>query len=263
MNAPPREAAPQPADWPRFHKTPAKVAGELVYAIGDIHGRYDLLTELLDMIVADAAARMRGRVPVLILCGDYVDRGPDSARVLTAIDWIRRDGRMRLHAIKGNHEAAFLNFLADPQDGGAWLGFGGDATLLSYDVRPPADFQDIPDLTRARDDLLERMPAAHLRVLQELELMVMMDDYAFVHAGIRPGVPLAKQKPEDLLWIRAPFLDHVGPLEKRIVHGHSWIEPAPEIYDNRIGLDTGAYQTGVLTAARIEDHEVQIFQTGA
>jgi len=255
------ESAPS-TDWPRSHKSPARIAGELVYAIGDIHGRYDLLTEMLATIVADALGRQNGRVPVLVTCGDYVDRGPDSARVLTALDWIRRDGRLRLRALKGNHEAAFLAFLSDPRDGSGWLGFGGDATLLSYGVRPPADFQDAAELVRARDDLLERMPAAHLRVLQDLEMMVVLGDYAFVHAGIRPGVPLARQKAEDLLWIRGPFLDRTEPFEKRIVHGHSWIEAAPEIYDNRIGLDTGAYETGVLTAARIEDGEVTLFQTG-
>jgi len=255
----PPETAPR--DWPRFHKTPAGAAGELVYAIGDVHGRYDLLKDVLEQIVDDARPRQRGRVPILVMCGDYVDRGPDSARVLTAIEWIRRDGRMRLHALKGNHEAAFLSFLADPQDGTSWLGFGGDATLQSYGVRPPADFRDTAELERARDDLLERMPAAHLRVLQELEMMVVVGDYAFVHAGIRPGVPLSKQKAEDLLWIRGPFLDRTERFEKRIVHGHSWMETTPEIYDNRIGLDTGAYETGVLTAVRIEDGEVEVFQT--
>jgi serine/threonine protein phosphatase 1 len=262
MSTAAHQAKTMSGDWPRFHKTPARVAGELVYAIGDIHGRYDLLTEMLARIVTDALDRQHGRAPILVTCGDYVDRGPDSARVLTALDWIRRDGRLRLHALKGNHEAAFLSFLTDPQEGAAWLGFGGDATLLSYGVRPPADFQDAVELERARDDLLERMPAAHLRVLQDLEMMVVLGDYAFVHAGIRPGVPLARQKAEDLLWIRGPFLDRTEPFEKRIVHGHSWMETAPEIYDNRIGLDTGAYETGVLTAARIEDGEVALFQTG-
>jgi len=262
MTTPAQQPKAAPNDWPRFHKTPAGVAGGLVYAIGDIHGRYDLLTEMLARIVADALDRQRGRAPILVTCGDYVDRGPDSASVLTALDWIRRDGRLQLRALKGNHESAFLAFLSDPCDGTGWLGFGGDATLLSYGVRPPADFHDAADLVRARDDLLEMMPAAHLRVLQELEMMAVIGDYAFVHAGIRPGVPLARQKPEDLLWIRGPFLDRTEPFEKRIVHGHSWIEAAPEIYDNRIGLDTGAYETGVLTAARIEDGEVELFQTG-
>jgi len=260
MVAPEPEA--EPRDWPRFHKTPAKVDGQLVYAIGDIHGRYDLLKEMLASIVEDAAERANGRLPILVLCGDYVDRGPDSARVLTAIDWIRRDGRFVLRSIKGNHEAAFLAFLKDPLEGEPWLKFGGDATLLSYGVTPPADFGDAEELVRARDDLLESMPAAHLRVLQGLELMAIVGDYAFVHAGIRPSVPLSRQKAEDLLWIRGPFLDHVDRFEKRIVHGHSWIEAAPEIYDNRIGLDTGAFATGILTAIRIEDNEVQVFQTG-
>jgi len=260
--APPPDETEQ-RDWPRFHKTPAKVAGELIYAIGDIHGRYDLFKQMMARIVADAADRTRGRLPMLILCGDYVDRGPDSARMLTALDWIRRDERIALRLIKGNHEAAFLAFLKDPLEGEPWLRFGGDATLLSYGVTPPADFGDGVELVRARDDLLECMPAAHLRVLQGLELMVIVGDYAFVHAGIRPGVPLARQKAQDLLWIRGPFLDHVDRFEKRIVHGHSWAEAAPEIYDNRIGLDTGAYGTGILTAVRIEDNEVEVFQTEA
>jgi len=257
-----KEARAEAGDWPRFHKTPARVDGELVYAIGDIHGRYDLLKQMLGQIVADAAERGGGRLPILVLCGDYVDRGPDSARVLTALDWLRRDDRVHLRLIKGNHEAAFLAFLKDPQEGEAWLRFGGDATLRSYGVTPPCDFADPAELLRARDDLLERMPAAHLRVLQGLELMAIVGDYAFVHAGIRPGIPLARQKAEDLLWIRGPFLDQTRRFEKRIVHGHSWIEAAPEIYDNRIGLDTGAYETNILTAARIEDNEVEVFQTG-
>jgi len=262
MDAIAETAEPASSDWPRIHKSPAKIAGELVYAVGDIHGRYDLFREILRRIVTDAVERANGRLPILVLCGDYVDRGPDSSKVLTALDWIRRDERMMLHLIKGNHEAAFLGFLKDPQDGENWLRFGGDATLRSYGVVPPADFADPTELVRARDDLLERMPAAHLRVLQGLELMAIIGDYAFVHAGIRPGVPLARQKTDDLLWIRGPFLDETRPFEKRIVHGHSWMEAAPEIYDNRIGLDTGAYETGVLTAIRIEDNEVEVFQTG-
>jgi serine/threonine protein phosphatase 1 len=257
----PAPAEAEPRDWQRFHKTPAKVAGELVYAIGDIHGRYDLFKALLAQIVADARTRQRGRLPILVTCGDYIDRGPDSARVLTSLDWIKRDGRIVLRALKGNHEAGFLDFLAEPQEGTAWLSFGGDATLQSYGVRAPIDFNDAAEKVRARDELLEVMPVAHLRLLQDLEMMVVVGDYAFVHAGVRPGVPLARQKAEDLLWIRGQFLDHIGGFEKRIVHGHSWMEAVPEIYDNRIGLDTGAYETGVLTAVRIEDNEVEIIQT--
>ena len=261
MQAPsPPQTAANEADWPRFHKTPAKVGGALVYAVGDIHGRYDLLRGMLNLIVADATSRASGRHPVLVLCGDYVDRGPDAARVLTALDWIRRDKRLDLRLIKGNHEGAFLAFLKDPQEGAPWLRFGGDETLRSYGVAPPADFDDAAELVRARDDLLERMPAAHLRLLRELELMVVIGDYAFVHAGVRPGVPLSRQKAEDLLWIRGGFLEQTKPFEKRIVHGHSWIEAAPEIYDNRIGLDTGAFATGVLTGIRIEDNEVEVLQ---
>jgi serine/threonine protein phosphatase 1 len=260
-SAPADQHLPQGSRAPQSHKTPARVAGELVYAIGDIHGRYDLLKDMLARIVTDAAGRADGRKPILVLCGDYIDRGPDSASVLTALDWIRRDERFALRALKGNHEQAFLAFLKDPQDGAGWLRFGGDATLRSYGVRPPEDFDDIDARIRARDDLLERMPASHLRVLQGLETMAVIGDYAFVHAGIRPGVALTKQRLDDLLWIRNGFLDHTRPFEKRIVHGHSWTEAEPEVYDNRIGLDTGAYETGVLTAVRIEDGEVTVLQS--
>jgi len=247
---------------PRFHKTKARVNGALVYAVGDIHGRYDLLKQMLARITRDALVRAAGRRPVLVMCGDYIDRGPQSAHVLGTLDWIRRDGRLELHAIKGNHEQKFLAFIKDPTDALAWLTFGGDATLQSYGVTPPADFGDAADCLRARDDLLERMPAAHLRVLNELEMMAIIGDYAFVHAGIRPSVKLSRQREQDLMWIRDGFLEQTRPFEKRIVHGHSWTEAEPEIFDNRIGLDTGAYQTGVLTAVRIEDGEVELLQIG-
>jgi len=244
----------------RFSAAPARISRP-AYAIGDIHGRNDLFERMIARIRADAADLKEK--PLVVLLGDYIDRGPDSARVLTALEWLRRDGRVTLRLIKGNHEAALLGFLKDAQDGGPWLRFGGDATLRSYGVRPPADPDDATDLIRARDDLLEAMPAAHLHVLQSLEPMVVIGDYAFVHAGIRPGVPLARQREDDLLWIRGGFLEQTGRFEKRIVHGHSWIEAAPEIYDNRIGLDTGAYETGVLTGIRIEDREVEVFQAVA
>jgi len=253
----------KPADQaPRFHTTKARIGGALVYAIGDVHGRYDLFREMLALIAADIPRRAAGRRPVLVPCGDYIDRGPQSAEVLAALDWLRRDPRIELHAIKGNHEQKFLAFIKNPADGLSWLTFGGDATLRSYGVAPPIDFEDGDDCLRARDDLLERMPAAHVKLLEELEMMAIIGDYAFVHAGIRPGVKLARQRDQDLMWIRDGFLEQTRTFEKRIVHGHSWTEAEPEIFNNRIGLDTGAYQTGVLTAVRIEDGEVELLQTG-
>ncbi|WP_404710624.1 metallophosphoesterase [Sphingomonas sp. MMS24-J13] len=247
-------------DGPRRHKTAARVDGNLVYAIGDIHGRYDLFRAMMARIADDAAGRMGTRRPILVTCGDYIDRGPQSAEVLAALDHIRRSSRIDLRPLLGNHEQSLLDFLSAPRGAGAWLEFGGAATLRSYGVLPPADRSDPACMERARDDLLARMPVAHLQLLQSLQAMAVIGDYAFVHAGIRPNVPLSRQRTADLLWIRAGFLDHTGMFEKRVVHGHSWIDRHPEIFDNRLGLDTGAYETGILSAARIEDNAVEILQ---
>ncbi|OHT21926.1 metallophosphoesterase family protein [Edaphosphingomonas haloaromaticamans] len=239
------------------------VDGGLVYAIGDVHGCYDQLCGLLGRVMEDIAGRGAGRRPILIFCGDYIDRGPQSAEVLDALCWLDRRAGFELHLLKGNHEQALLDFLEMPEDGEGWLEFGGVATLASYGVAPPAADLGPQDFRRARDELLDRMPAGHLRLLQRLELIVSLGDYAFVHAGIRPGVALDRQDEDDLLWIRRDFLDAAGPHEKIIVHGHSWADARPDIGPHRIGIDTGAYQTGVLTALRLEDGGMQAIQFGA
>jgi serine/threonine protein phosphatase 1 len=238
----------------------ATTNGALVYAIGDIHGCYDLMKSLLAKIAADYVVCARGRRPMLIFCGDYVDRGPQSARVLDALVWLHGRSEVDLHLLKGNHEEALLAFLDDPEKAAPWLSFGGAETLLSYGVMPPSDDGDEEGLARARDELLDRMPAVHLRLLQRLELMVEVGDYAFVHAGIRPGTPLAEQDEQDLLWIRRGFVDHPGPFEKVIVHGHVWVSDKPQISQHRIGLDSGAYTTGALTAVRLDEGTVTVLQ---
>jgi serine/threonine protein phosphatase 1 len=240
--------------------TRKSAAGQLVYAIGDVHGCYDLMKTLLRDIALDAAERADGRQPVLVFLGDYVDRGPHSSKVMEALVWLMRRRDMDIHLLKGNHEKALLDFLDQPERGGPWIGFGGAETLMSYGVQPPKIEGGAEEYRRARDELLERMPASHLRLLQKLELMVMVGDYAFVHAGVRPGAGLERQLEEDLLWIRKGFLDATGPFEKVIVHGHTWVEKGPQLHDHRLGIDTGAYQTGVLTAVRIEDGEVGLMQ---
>ena len=242
---------------------PAGVAsthGVLAYAIGDIHGCYDLLAAMLRRVRDDARRHAAGRRAVLVLLGDYVDRGPDSARVLTAIARLSRHGEYELHVLLGNHDACFLDFIDQPEAGAEWLDFGGRETLASYGVEPPLSGEEAFGRIRARDDLLERMPIAHLSLLRRCELMVEIGDYAFVHAGIRPGTALARQGRDDLLWIRGGFLDAAGPFEKRIVHGHSWTGPDPTVRPERIGLDTGAYETGVLTALRLDGTEVEVIQ---
>ncbi|MDO9245508.1 MAG: metallophosphoesterase family protein [Phenylobacterium sp.] len=233
-------------------------AGELVFAIGDIHGRYDLLKALLLTITQDYPTRADGRRPMLIFCGDYIDRGPQSAAVLEALIWLQRHAHLQVRLLKGNHEQALLTFLDDPDAGRGWLEFGGLATLAAYGVEAPRPDAGIVDLFRARDDLLARLPASHLRLLDSLELMVVVGDYAFVHAGIRPGKPLAAQETRDLLGIREAFTDAPGPYEKIIVHGHSWRGDTAEVLGHRVGLDTGAYATGVLSAVRLDGPEVAI-----
>ncbi|MBN8831074.1 MAG: serine/threonine protein phosphatase [Sphingomonadales bacterium] len=238
-----------------------KVDGQLVYAIGDIHGCYDALRQLLAMIARDAGAHAAGRTASLIFCGDYVDRGPDSSQVLDALCWLKRHGPFHAHFLKGNHEEVMLAYIADPAAAKVWMRFGGSETLRSYDVTPPSADDDAERHIAARDDLLERMPVAHLRFLESLELMVGLGDYAFVHAGVRPGVPLADQSQEDLLWIREGFIDVAKPFERIIVHGHSWTSDQPTLLPHRIGIDTGVYETGVLTALRLEDGRIETLST--
>ena len=233
-------------------------AGELIYAVGDVHGCYGLLKQLLALILEDCATRALGRRPLLIFCGDYVDRGPDSAAVIEAFIWLQQRTDVQACFLKGNHEAALMGFLDDPTDCSDWLRFGGGATLSSYDVLLIPD--DPESCRRARDLLLRQMPSSHLRFLERLDLLLTVGDYAFVHAGIRPGVSLSGQDERDLLRIRQDFLAAKGPFEKIIVHGHSWTDDRPQILPHRIGVDTGAYATGVLTAVRLDGEDIGVLQ---
>jgi len=234
-------------------------AGELIYAVGDVHGRYDLLKALLGQVIEDWKARAPARRPLLIFCGDYVDRGPQSAEAVEALIWLQRRGDIQPCFLKGNHEHALMRFFDHPLDSAGWLRFGGAETLESYGVRAPQP-DDPADCLRARDALLQRMPSSHLRFLERLELMLVVGDYAFVHAGVQPGTDLRGQREEDLLWIRQDFLDDDGPFEKVIVHGHSWTDDRPRLLPHRIGIDTGAYATGVLTAVRLHGEDIGMIQ---
>jgi serine/threonine protein phosphatase 1 len=247
-------------DAPAATPPARSTAGELVYAVGDIHGRYDLLRAALAGIARDSGEQARGRLPVLIFLGDYIDRGPDSAKVLQALVWLQRRGQFALRLLKGNHEQGLLGFLEDPGRNAVWLGFGGVQTLAAYGVAAPEPDEGLDGLVRARDALLDQMPASHLQLLGELELIALLGDYAFVHAGVRPDRPLASQGEAELLWIRRGFVDAPGPFERVIVHGHTWVGEQPQVSDHRIGLDTGAYATGVLTVARLDEGTMELFQ---
>lgn len=238
--------------------------GRTIYAVGDIHGRYDLLKVLLARIVADAEAQAQAETAAcLVFLGDYVDRGPDTPRVLAALVWIARHAPFESVFLSGNHERAMLDYLDDPVRGQEWLEFGGAETLAAYGIALPPDLGPVADHPQLRDALLDRLPASHLAFLRGLRLTFETDSHLFVHAGIRPGVPIAQQQPADLLWIRNTFLDDERSCGKIVVHGHSWSSDAPVTRPNRIGIDTGAYATGVLTAARLRGGEVHFLQARA
>lgn len=244
---------------------PRVPAGLCVYAVGDVHGQRRCLERMLALIAEDAE-RMRaseGLEPRLVFLGDYVDRGPDSRGVLDLLCAMsaRFDAGQgaACHFLIGNHEESMLEFLREPATGIGWLAYGGAETLISYGVRTSAGTTDPARCRAMRDSLEALLPEEHRRFLEALEPLVVLGDYAFVHAGIRPGQPLDRQRPHDLRWIREPFLSSRRRHEKVIVHGHSVVDH-PEILPNRIGIDTGAYATGILSAIALHGAEQRLFQ---
>lgn len=223
----------------------AAPSGQCVYAIGDIHGCITPLQKLTSAIRRDA-----GRISEnasLVFVGDYVDRGPDS---LGVVDWLLTlSHEFKSHFIRGNHDQALLDFIDDPQTYLSWKDFGASETLRSYGVAPPESLNaDV--LVGLRDRFLKVFPEAHRRFFAQLLPLVEIGDYLFVHAGINPGAPLAKQKPRDLMEIRDTFLSSDADFGKVVVHGHT-PGPRPVHRDNRICVDTGAYLTGRLTAVAL------------
>lgn len=232
---------------------PSVGEGQRYYAIGDIHGRLDLLDQLLDRIINDSKARGEAESH-LILLGDLVDRGPDSAGVVRrAMELANADegsegGTIRF--IKGNHEEVFIEAArGDPQSTRFLNRFGGRETILSYGLT--AEEYEALDFEDMTDWMLNNIPRSHVDFLDDFEDMIEVGDYVFVHAGIKPQVPLTDQKTEDLRWIREEFLSWRQPHEKIVVHGHTIMLEVDE-HPNRIGIDTGAYHSGRLTAIGLE-----------
>jgi serine/threonine protein phosphatase 1 len=218
-----------------------------LYVIGDIHGRLDLLEPLIDAIHRDAGPRGTGSLTVTV--GDYIDRGPDSRAVIDRLMANPFPGRYV--ALKGNHEAAMMSFLDDPETGEIWWHNGAPATLRSFGV-PVAKSWERSDSARAADALRAALMPAEVRFLTSLRLSVSVGRYFICHAGVRPGVPLDQQCEQDLLWIREPFLDSDMDFGRIVVHGHTPVRN-PEVMANRINVDTGAIVFGRLTCVVLEN----------
>jgi len=241
--------------WFRSTKTPpvrnelhASVpTGVRVYAIGDIHGCSGLLDRLLATIEREISAHPAPE-PMIVFLGDYIDRGPRSADVLSRL----AHGSLTTPtvALRGNHEEMLLRFLGDPTYLGAWRQFGGLETLHSFGI-DVSHLLSEDDYQRARTQLQSMLSPELVAFIGETKMHVSVGDYFFCHAGVRPGVTLSAQRPEDLLWIRDEFLASSADHGKVIVHGHSPVEQ-PELKPNRINVDTGAYLTGVLTCVVLE-----------
>jgi serine/threonine protein phosphatase 1 len=244
---------------PQTHSVSPEVApGSRIYAIGDIHGRLDLLQEMHQLIHEDAYRRQAPR-NVAIYLGDYIDRGTESAGV---IDFLLDRALPSFESIHlmGNHEESLLRFLGDTGIGLSWMQYGGAATLLSYGVRPPRPGAHPEDVARAQGELAARLPERHRRFMTALKLSCEEGDYFFTHAGVRPGVPLDRQSAEDMMWIRDEFLASDAEFGKIIVHGHT-ITERPDVQRNRIGIDTGAFASGTLTCLVLEGAEWTFLQT--
>ena len=239
------------------HVTPHVPDNERIYSIGDIHGRADLLEQLHKQIQKDAKAH-KGKKTIVYL-GDYIDRGEQSCQVIDILLSNPLDGFECIY-LRGNHERAMLDFIDFPGAASAWLSFGGKEALNSYGI-PLAHIPSMQHMGEIAQSLDEKLPDTHREFLTETcRDSWQYGSYYFVHAGIRPGVPLDKQTQEDKLWIREEFLGSTISHGTIVVHGHS-ITQVPELLPNRIGIDTGAYATGVLTSLVLEGEDQRLIQT--
>lgn len=237
-------------------ESPARVPeGFRVYAVGDIHGRVDLLEKLFAAIAVDSrdAASLAHRV--IVFLGDYIDRGDRSREVIDLLLNPPLTG-FDIVFLKGNHEAEMMSFLMQPDPAHGWLQHGGQSTVFSYRVRVANRISAHEKMLDLRDGLMNAIPAAHQRFFSSLRDWLELGDYLFVHAGVRPGVSLDQQNPMDLLWIREPFLSSPLYHGRMIVHGHT-VTDRPVTLPNRIGIDTGAYFSAKLTCLVLEGETVR------
>ncbi|MDI1282420.1 MAG: serine/threonine protein phosphatase 1 [Brevundimonas sp.] len=225
-------------------------AGTVVWAIGDIHGRLDLLDRLLSAII-DSDTPDDGHRPVLVFLGDYIDRGAQSCGVIDRLVVLADDPAFETHFLMGNHEDKMLEFLEDSTVGAAWCDYGGAQALESFGLKVPVLKHRPEGWAALSSDLAHRLTTGQRTFLESLKYSVTIGGYFFAHAGARPGVALDDQADHDLMWVRGSFLNSEARFERMVVHGHT---PADEPYidHRRIGIDTRAYESGVLTAVRLE-----------
>jgi serine/threonine protein phosphatase 1 len=230
--------------------------GLRIYAIGDIHGRADLLAIMADLLRVDLQNSPCPEVLTIFL-GDYVDRGPDSPTVLQVLS----AGRFPTPAVflRGNHEVMLLRFLEEPEAGSEFFNNGGIETIFSYGV-DVAQFRLGRNYEQAAEALRKRLPREHLQFIRDTKPFHISDGYFFCHAGVRPGIPLQSQREADLCWIREPFLSASESFGKLVVHGHTPVQE-PEIRRNRINIDTGAYLSGRLTCLKLEGDQRSFIAT--
>ena len=237
----------------RAEDVPAHAADpdHCVYAIGDIHGRVDLLDTLIRKIISDKEGDPSGRQMFIIFLGDYIDRGDQSRETVDYLIKLQEAAGDKMHFLMGNHEAALLDFLDGKGSGENWLDFGGRQTVASYGLNPPAASPTADELDRLRRQLHPRI-APHLGFFRNLKLTWQSGDYFFCHAGVHPATALDAQSPRPLLFGNANFLSDKGQITAKVVHGH-YDAPEPVTQPHRICIDTGAYYSGRLTAAKITD----------
>ncbi|MCB2077077.1 MAG: serine/threonine protein phosphatase [Novosphingobium sp.] len=240
---------------PKPVELPVVPTGERIYAIGDIHGRLDLFVAMARAIEEDDERRGSAETTIVLL-GDLIDRGPDSREVLNgARAW--RDYR-RVRIIAGNHEEMFLKSFHKIETFAHFLRYGGYETVLSFGVDPERFRQ--ADLGDAQQMMIDAVPEADIAFIESFEDSIVVGDYLFVHAGVHPGEPLEEQHIHNMRWIREPFLSHSGSFGHFVVHGHT-IADDVTIRHNRIGLDTGAFMSGKLTAIGLEGQDKWLIET--
>lgn len=245
-----REKGGEGAEWD---------AGLRVYAIGDVHGRADLLAQMVAAIEQDGRDHPIAEAPYVILLGDLIDRGPDSRGVVELALGLARNSDWRTVVLMGNHERMMLDSLDDVEVMQPWLAYGGDSTVVSYGVSPLVGAPTPERLERIRSDLAAAVPGEHLSFLDGLPGSFSLCGYCFVHAGIRPGKPLAAQGDHEHMWAGQAFLQSKADHGAIIVHGHH-ITANADIRPNRIGIDTGAYCSGMLTCLVIEAGGIRLIE---